>query len=96
MEKIRRKKVTLLPPKSPSHLLAKRQREKDALKEGMEYIQRKKLKLYWHDEASFSAKDFKKLSWSRPKENITVDFQRAPKNEAVSGLMGEGGLFFFL
>ena len=95
-ESVKRKKVETKPPRPQAHLEKKRAKERRDLKKAMEECFRKKIPIYWHDECVFKSKDFKRLAFSRPKENVLVDFQRAPPALAVSGIMNETGLCFFL
>ena len=93
---VNKKKVRLKAPRSPAHLTTRRMNETINLKYGIEYVVHKEIPLYFMDECSFTSKDFFKYSWSNAHKNVLVDFQRAPPNIAVSGVMDEHGMILHI
>ena len=65
--RVNHKKVRLKPPVSQEHLRPKRDKEVRNLRMGYEYVREKRLKIYYQDECSFSAKNFKDTAWSNAK-----------------------------
>lgn len=89
---IKQKKVATKAPVTPAHLMEKRAKEKRVLKFGLEHVHHHKIPLYYCDEATFTVKDYRKLCWSNPKENIVVDFHQTPPAVSVSIIMSETGI----
>jgi hypothetical protein len=94
-QKVKVKKVMLKAPVTPLHLMDKRRAEMRELKYNLEYLDEKKIKIYYMDEASFTAKDYGKYAWSNQRKNVQIDFQRSPKAVSVSAIVDETGLVKF-
>jgi hypothetical protein len=68
------KKVCKKKPVTPSHLMARRMKEKRELRYSLEYIHEKQIRLLYLDEAVFTARNFPDRCWSQVGQNIQVDF----------------------
>jgi hypothetical protein len=92
MRKIKLKVIGIEKPKQSWKLEQKREAELRALKYDLEYIFEKKIPLYFLDEATFSARDYKKKAWSNLNENVKIDFYRAPASIGATAIINKEGV----
>lgn len=89
---VKMKKVMKKKPSTPFHLIEKRKTEARLLKYALEYLDEKNIKLYFLDECSFSARAYKKDTWSNVHKNVEIDFQRSPPYVSLSAIIDCSGV----